>query len=149
MYIPVKALLTTQKVELIGKKEFAATALDPDDEVFVVHVVFITSLNSAMHLFYQAPIALLKINMASTTILSQYPDFADIYSPNLIAEFLEHTRINNYIIEFINGKKSPYRLIYSLGPIELETLKIYIESNLANGFIRSSKFLASIPIFYI
>ena len=41
-----------------------------------------------------------------------------------------------------------YALIYNLGPVELETLKIYIKNNLANGFIRSSKSFAKAPIFF-
>ena len=42
----------------------------------------------------------------------------------------------------------PYGPIYNLGPVELETLKTYIKTNLANGFIRSSKFPAGAPIFF-
>ncbi len=38
-YITRDILSTTRQVELIGKKEFAATALDPEHEAFVVHVV--------------------------------------------------------------------------------------------------------------
>ena len=37
---------------------------------------------------------------------------------------------------------------YSLKPVELETLKTYIETNIANGFIRSSKSSIGAPIFF-
>ncbi len=37
-YTTRKVLPTTRQVELIGKKEFAAAALDPEHEAFVVHV---------------------------------------------------------------------------------------------------------------
>ena len=39
-------------------------------------------------------------------------------------------------------------LIYSLGLVELETLKIYIETNLANRFNRLSKLSTSTSIFF-
>ena len=48
-----------------------------------------------------------------------------------------------------DDKQPPYRPIYSLGLVELETLKTYIETNLANGFIRPSKSPASAPILFV
>ena len=41
-----------------------------------------------------------------------------------------------------------YSLIYSLGPVELETLRAYIKNNLANNFIRPSKSPAKVFIFF-
>ena len=46
-------------------------------------------------------------------------------------------------------KQPPYGPIYSLGSVELETLKTYIETNLANGFIRLSKSPADTPILFV
>ena len=37
-YSTKEALPTTRRVELMGKKEFAAAALDPEHEIYVVHV---------------------------------------------------------------------------------------------------------------
>ena len=37
-YTTEEALPTTRHVELVGKKEFAAAALDPESETFVVHI---------------------------------------------------------------------------------------------------------------
>ena len=54
--------------------------------------------------------------------------------------------MNEHAIELVEDKQSPFRSIYSLGPVELEILKTYIEINLANSFIHLSKSLASIPI---
>ena len=50
-------------------------------------------------------------------------------------EVPKNTSINKHAIELQNGKQSLYRPIYSLGPIELETLKIYIETLFKTGFI--------------
>ena len=54
-------------------------------------------------------------------------------------ELPENTSINEYTIELIEGKKPPYGPTYSLGQVELETLKTYIETHLTTGFIRPSK----------
>ena len=56
------------------------------------------------------------------------------------AELPENTEINKYAIELKESKQQPFRLIYNLGLIELEMLKIYIKIKLANGFIRLSIF---------
>ena len=56
--------------------------------------------------------------------------------------------MNEYTIELEEGKQPLFGPIYSLGPIELETLKTYIKTNLANGFIRPSKSLAGVPILF-
>ncbi len=69
----------------------------------------------------------------------EYTDFADVFSPKLVAVLLEHTRINDHAIELVNDRQSPYSPIYSLRPVELETLKAYIKNNLANGFIKTPK----------
>ena len=42
-YTVKEALPTTRRVELVGKKEFAAAALDPESETFVVHVASLSS----------------------------------------------------------------------------------------------------------
>ena len=54
-------------------------------------------------------------------------------------EFPKNTGINEYAIELIDGKNLPYGPIYALSPVELETLKIYIETHLETGFIWPSK----------
>ena len=47
--------------------------------------------------------------------------------------------MNEHAIELEEGKQPPFGPIYSLRPVELEILKTYIKTNLANGFIRPSK----------
>ena len=85
---------------------------------------------------------------APTKILAEYSDFADVFSPDLASKLPEHTGINDHAIELVDGQQPPYGPIYSLGPVELETLKAYIETNLANGFIRPSKSPAGAPILF-
>lgn len=63
-------------------------------------------------------------------------------------ELLENTRINKHAIELVKGKQTPYKLIYRFSPVELETLKTYIETDLKMGFIRPSKSPTRAPILF-
>lgn len=63
-------------------------------------------------------------------------------------KFSDHIEINNYIFKLVNSQQLLYKPIYILEPIELATLKAYIKTNLANGFVRPFKLLVSIPIFF-
>ena len=83
---------------------------------------------------------------APTKVPAKYSDFADVFSPDLISKLPEHTGINDHVIELVDGQQPPYKPIYSLGSVELETSKAYIETNLANGFIWLSKFSTGAPI---
>ena len=79
---------------------------------------------------------------------AEYSDIADVFSLDLASELPEHTGINNHAIKLVDSQQPPYGPIYSLGPVELETLKTYIETNLANEFMRPSKSLAGAPILF-
>ena len=63
-------------------------------------------------------------------------------------ELSENTEINEHAIELEENKQPPFGPIYSLGPVELETLKTYIKTNLANNFIRPFKSPARTSIFF-
>ena len=56
--------------------------------------------------------------------------------------------MNEHAIELEKSKQLPFGPIHSLKSVELETLKIYIETNLANGFIRSFKSPAEVLILF-
>lgn len=56
-YITTKALLTTKKVKLINKREFAATDIDKNSETFVIHVIVLETMS--IHSINEAQIALL------------------------------------------------------------------------------------------
>ena len=87
-------------------------------------------------------------NEAPTSILTIYFDFADIFSPELASKLPKHTGINDHALKLVDNWQPPYGPIYSLGLVELETLKTYIKTNIANGFIRLSKSLAEAPILF-
>lgn len=83
------------------------------------------------------------------SVPKKFANFLDVFSKKLVAVLPYCSDINEYIINLEPNKKLSYGLIYSLGPIELTTLKTYIEANLANGFIRPSKSLVRAPILFV
>ena len=82
-------------------------------------------------------------------VLVKYSDFVDVFSKKSANLLPEQIGVNEHIIELEKGKQSPYEPIYSRGPVELETLKIYIKTNLANGFITAPKSPMGAPILFI
>ena len=50
-YTTVEALLTTKRIKLIDKKEFAKPALDEESETFVVHLAALEALLAGMAIY--------------------------------------------------------------------------------------------------
>ncbi len=101
-----------------------------------------------MYLSRRAQISQLNADEAPTKVSSKYADFAEVFLPKLAVELPEHIRINDHAIELVDHWQLLYSPIYSLEPVELETLKAYIKNNLANDFIRPSKSLVGAPILF-
>ena len=120
--------------------------LDENIEAFVIHVASLTSKMS-IHLAWEAQIALLIAE--EVTVPAEYSDFADVFSKESVEILPEDTGINEHAIKLEDEKQPPYGPIYSLGPVELKTLKTYIKTNLANSFIWPSKSLAGTPILFV
>ena len=125
----------------------AAAALDPESETFVVHVASLSSVASPssspldVYLSRRPQIAGLIAEKAPTKVPVEHVNFADVFSPDLASELPEHTGINNHAIKLVDSQQPPW-------PVRLETLKAYIETNLANRFIRPSKSPAGAPILF-
>ena len=83
-----------------------------------------------------------------TKVISKYTDHADVFSFDLAIELLKNTGINKNAIERQDDKQPPYGPIYSLAPVELETLKTYIKTYLKTRCIQPSKSLAGAPILF-
>ena len=92
-----------------------------------------------MHSKKQAQVVALLFNEAPTKVPVEYSDYSNVFSTENIVKILENTEINEHVIKLEKGKQLPFGLIYSLGPVKLEILKIYIKTNLANDFIQFFK----------
>ena len=103
-----KALPTTRRVKLVGKKEFAAAALDLKHETYVVHVAslsstpLIASLN--VHPFQRPQISGLIAKEAPIKVPAKYSDFVDVFSPDLVFKLPEHTGINDHAIKLVDSQ---------------------------------------------
>ena len=118
-------------------------------KTFVVHVAALNvDLSNEMHPLKRAQIAHLKAVEAPIKVSSKYADFTDVFSPKLVVKPPKHMGINNHVIKLVDNLQPLYSLIYRLGPIELETMKIYIKNNLTSGFIRPSKSCIGALIFF-
>ena len=78
----------------------------------------------------------------------EYSDYSNVFPAKNVVELLEYTGINDHAIKLEKGKQPPFSPIYSLRPVELESMKIYIETNMAIGFIWLSKSLAEALILF-
>lgn len=146
-YTAAYALSMTKRVQIINRKKFVKVALDSSKEVFVVYVAFITS-EMAIHVARQVQIAFFKAEEAPISILVKYLDFNNVFSKKFAGVLPKHTKIKTHAIDLKEGKQPSYGFIYSLAPIEIKTLKTYIETNLANGFIHPFKSPAHFSILF-
>ena len=112
IYTTKEAFPTTRYVELIGKKEFAATAFDLEYETYIVYIVFlnstplIVSLGSTplnVYPFRRPQISDLIAKKALTKVSAKYSNFVDIFFLDLASKFPKHTRINDHTIELVDG----------------------------------------------
>ena len=95
-----------------------------------------------------AQVGALLFNEALIAILAEYSNYNNVFSVEYVAKLPRYTRINNHAINLEKYKQSFFGLIYNLGLIVLKTLKTYIQTNLANSFIWSSKFSAEALILF-
>ena len=142
-YIFNEALPATEQVQIIDKKDFIIVALDANSKTFVVHVAIREQEEMPVHSERQAQIKAqvkaLLFNKAFIEVPAEYFNYSNVFSMEYVAEFPENTEMNEHAIKLEEGKQPLFGPIYSLEPVELETLKIYIKTNLANGFIRPFK----------
>ena len=123
IFTAAEALPTTKKVEIIDKKKFAAAALNTDNKTFVVHVAALAE-PTTMPIFSSCPSQIASLMSEKTEILIKYSNFPNIFSSDFAVELTEYIGINDHPINLLNNKQLLYGLIYSLGLMELETLKI-------------------------
>ena len=78
----------------------------------------------------------------------EYLNYNIVFSAENVVELSEHFGMNDHVIKLKEDNQLFFGPIYSLSLVKLETLKIYIETNLANGFIQPFKFSANISILF-
>jgi len=77
----------------------------------------------------------------------RYKDYVDVFSKDRAENLAPHRPID-HAINLEPDINLPYGRIYNRSEVELKTLKAYIETNLANGFIQRSSSPAAVPILF-
>ena len=124
--------------------------MDKESKTFVVYVAALETPLAGMviHLLQEAQISALIQDKAPIKVLPKYANYADVFLFDLVMELPKNTGINKHAIELQDGKKPLYGPIYSLAPVELKTLKTYIETHLKTGFIQPFKSTAGVFILF-
>ena len=133
---------------MIDKKEFVKAALDENSETFFIHVTAQEALLAGMSIYPDRKAQIASLLTKKVTIPDEYSDFVNVFSEKRALVLSERTNLNEHAIKLKGNKQLHYGPIYSLGPVELETLKTYIETYLKPGFMRPSKFLTGAPILF-
>ena len=107
-----------------------------------------TSLNLALGIHPDKTAQIASLLIKEVKISDKYSDFADVFSKEKLLVLPKCIKLNKHAINLEDSKQPSYRPIYSLGPIESETLKTYIKTNLKTGFIQPSKSFASTSILF-
>ena len=127
-------------MDIIESKEIAKLALDKNANSFIIHArQVLNTYKSFIHRDRRDRIVQARSAVRSGTVKlpPEYNEYSDVFSDSDAAELPKHGPAD-HAIDLIDGKQSSYDTIYNLNKMKLETLRGYIESNLANDFIRSS-----------
>src|SRR6202165_3009498 len=129
-------------VSIIGAAAFAHLCNQPDTQLFTVSFSPETMelSNIATHGTETDP--------DLSNIPPEYHEFAELFSKRE-AEKLPPHRPYDHEIPLIPGAKPPFGTIYSMSPTELETLRKYVEKNLAKGFLRHSQSPCGAPVLFV
>ena len=133
-------------MNVIESEEFAKLTLDKNANSFVIHARQVLNTNKPLvHRDRRDRIVQARSAVGTVKLPPEYNEYSDVFSNSDAAELSKHGPAD-HAIDLIDGKQPPYDPIYNLNKVELETLRGYIESNLANGFIRPSTLPAGSPI---
>ena len=109
--------------------------MDVDNKTFVIYVVIWEQEKMPVYSKKQAQVGALLFDKALSKVLAEYSDYSNVFLAENVAELPKNTGINEHAIKLEEGKQLSFNPIYSLGLVELETLKTYIKINLANSFL--------------
>lgn len=134
-YILAKVLFNIQQIKLINKKKFLKPALNKNSEIVVMSIAILEALLAGMLIDPNRKTQIVFLFIKKITILNKYSDFINIFLGKKTMILRKQIYLNEHATKLVKDKQLPYRLIYSLMPIELKILKTYIKIYLKIGFI--------------
>jgi transposase InsO family protein len=127
---------TAPQVSLISATAFARTCNQPETELYLMSMT--TYPNETAY----------KEGPNLENIPTEYHDLAKLFSKNEADKMPPH-KAYDHKINLAPGTEPPFGPIYKLSPIELDTLRDYVEENLKKGFIRHSQSQCAAPIVFV
>ena len=121
------------------------TRICPDDQVFLA--IYHPTRHSLSTLSNTEPTN--ERPKTPVKLPPEYNDFADVFSENNANKLPPLRGHLDHSISLEEGTKPQFGPIYNLSEIELEVLKEYIETHLANGFIRPSSSPFGAPVLFV
>ena len=156
-YTIIKVLSITECIQIVNRKKFIIAVLFVDSKIFVIYMAIReqeemlvyskkqaqikvkaqvgTWVKAYIRAQVKASVQALLFDKALTVIKAKSSNYMNVFSAKNISELSDHTGINNHVIKLEEDNQLLYRPIYSLKSMELEILKTYIKTNLANEFI--------------
>ena len=122
--------------------------MEANSKTFVVYMAIKELEKMPVHLKIHAQVKALIFDEAFTAIPIEYSNYSEFFSLENAAKLPEYIKINDHAIKLEKDKQPSFGPIYSLKQVDLETLKTYIETNLANDFIWASKSPTKTLIFF-
>jgi hypothetical protein len=128
------------KVAMISAAAFSLICNQPETELYFVSMKPTPEGDLAINVASQGDVDL-------STIPPEYHDFADLFSKKGADKLPPHQRYD-HTIPLQPGSTPHFGPIYKLSPVELETLRKYIDENLKKGFIKNSQSPYGAPIVF-
>ena len=125
-------------VALVEEDAFRQMAEEEGAEVFAIQVEDLRPSSGS---------DVAMMNLEEATIPEAYQDLADVFSKEKANELPAHGP-QDHAIEVQGGSPS-FGPLYNCSARELEAIRVYIEENLAKGFIRPSTSPAGAPILFV
>jgi hypothetical protein len=83
-----------------------------------------------------------------SSVLAEYHEFKDLFSKKEADELPPH-RASDHAIDLEPGTSPPWGHLNAISPVELETLRNYVDEYLEKGFIRPSHAPCGAPILFV
>ena len=129
-YITNEALPTTKRVQIVDPKKFIIAVLNVNSKTFVIYMAIWKQEKMPMHSKKQAQVRVLLFNKAFIKVPAEYSNYSNVFSAENIVKLPKNIKMNKHAIKLEDSKQLPFGSIYSLGLVELKTLKTYIKINL-------------------
>ena len=94
----------------------------------MIHVAIWKQEKMLVYSKKQAYVGVLLFDNVFIEVWAEYFNYSNVFLVEHIVKLPENTEMNKHAIILEKGKQLPFELIYSLGLVELQTLKIYTET---------------------